>query len=157
MRTGFKVGGPGAVGVARRLPVTLAALPNKCSWTLLERLFLAIGKYGKPRAVRTDNEACFTSRLFCTLLKLTSIHHQRSELHCPWQNGRIERLFETLKQKLDQWEVVSFAALDASLVEFGFFYNFVRPHQHLQGRTSHEAWHGIGGDKGENTSLVLAS
>ena len=71
----------------------LAALPDKCSWTLLGHLFLAIGKYGKPRAIRTDNEACFTSRVFRVVLRLAGIRHQRSDPGCPWQNGRIERLF----------------------------------------------------------------
>jgi hypothetical protein len=69
--------------------------------------------------------------------------HQRSDPGCPWQNGRIERLFGTLKQKLDQWEVAGFAALNVSLGEFCFFYNFVRPHQNLGGRTPAEAWAGI--------------
>lgn len=133
----------GLIDHGTRALLTLAALPNKCSWTLLGHLFLAIGKYGKPRAVRTDNEACFTSRVLRTVLMLASIRHQRSDPHCPWQNGRIERLFGTLKQKLDQWEVASFRALNVSLAEFRFFYNRVRPHQHLQGRTPHEAWHGI--------------
>lgn len=118
----------------------LAALPDKCSWTLLGHLFLAIGKYGKPRAVRTDNEACFTSRVFRFVLLLAGIRQQRSDPGCPWQNGRIERLFGTLKRKLDQWEVSSFAVLNHSLDEFRFFYNHVRPHQHLQGATPAEAW-----------------
>lgn len=68
---------------------------------------------------------------------------QRSELHCPWQNGRIERLFGTLKQKLDQWEVASFNALNLSLAEFRFFYDVVRPHQNLEGRRPAEAWAGM--------------
>jgi transposase InsO family protein len=133
----------GLVDHGSRALLSLAALPNKCSWTLLGYLFLSIGKYGKPRAVRTDNEACFTSRVFCSVLMLSGIRHQRSDPHCPWQNGRIERLFGTLKQKLDQWEVAGFEALKGSLAEFRFFYNFVRPHQHLQGRTPHEAWRGV--------------
>lgn len=120
--------------------LTLAALPDKGSWTLLGHLFLAIGKYSKPRALRTDNEACFTSRVFCVVLALAGIRHQRTELHCPWQNGRIERLFGTLKRKLDQWEVAGFEALNASLGEFRFWYNHLRPHQHLQGATPAEAW-----------------
>ena len=62
---------------------------------------------------------------------------------CPWQNGRIERLFGTLKQKLDQWEVAGFAALNVSLGEFRFFYNFVRPHQHLGGSTPADARAGV--------------
>ena len=120
--------------------LTLAALPNKYSWTLLGYLFLAIGKYGKPRAVRTDNEACFTSRVFRFVLALAGIRHQRSDPGCPWQNGRIERLFGTLKRKLDQWEVAGFEALNRSLGEFRFFYNHVRPHQHLGGATPAEMW-----------------
>ena len=133
----------GIIDHGSRVLLSLAAMPDKCSWTLLGHLFLAIGKYGKPRAVRTDNEACFTSRLFCAVLSLCGIRHQRSDPGCPWQNGRIERLFGTLKQKLDQWEVAGFAALNGSLAEFRFFYNFVRPHQNLDGRTPAESWAGI--------------
>ena len=44
------------------------------------------------------------------LLLLSDIRHQRSELHCPWQNGRIERLFGTLKQRLEQWQVAGYEA-----------------------------------------------
>lgn len=120
--------------------LTLAALPNKCSWTLLGHLFLAIAKYGRPRAVRTDNEACFTSRVFRAVLALARIRQQRSDPGHPWQNGRIERLFGTLKRKLDRWEVAGSEALNSSLREFGFFYNHVRPHQHLDGATPAEAW-----------------
>lgn len=123
--------------------LTLAALPDKCSWTLLGYLFMAIGKYGKPRAVRTDNEACFTSRVFRTVLTLTGIRQQRSDPGCPWQNGRIERLFGTLKQKLNQWEVAGLEALSVSLAEFRLWYNHVRPHQHLGGATPAEAWAGV--------------
>ena len=126
-----------------RALLSLVALPNKCSWTLLGYLFLAIGKYGKPRALRTDNEACFTSRLFRTALFLFGIRHQRSDPGCPWQNGRIERLFGTLKGKLDWLEVVSFDALGAALEEFRLWYNHVRPHQHLGGATPAEAWAGV--------------
>lgn len=123
--------------------LTLAALPDKGSWTLLGHLFLAIGQYGKPRALRTDNEACFTSRVFRFVLALAGIRHQRSDPGCPWQNGRIERLFGTLKRKLDQWEVVGFEALQGSLGEFQFWYNHVRAHQHLGGATPAEAWAGV--------------
>ena len=133
----------GLIDHGSRALLSLTALPDKCSWTLLGHLFLSIGKYGKPRAVRTDNEACFTSRVFRFVLMLAGIRHQRSELHCPWQNGRIERLFGTLKQKLDRWQIAGFEALNASLSEFRFFYNFVRPHQNLNGRTPAEAWAGV--------------
>ena len=101
----------GLVDHGNRALLSLVAAPNKCSWTLLGHLFLAIGKCGKPRAVRTDNEACFTSRLFRAALLLIGIRQQHFDPGCPWQNGRIERLFGTLKQKLDCLEVVSLDAL----------------------------------------------
>ena len=126
-----------------RAALTLTGLANKSSWTLLGHLFLAIGRYGKPRVVSTDNEACFISRVFRTVLTLSGICQQRSDPHCPWQNGRIERLFGTLKAKLDCLEVVSLDALNAALVEFRFWYNHVRPHQHLGGATPAEAWAGV--------------
>lgn len=133
----------GLIDHGSRTLLRLAALPNKCSWTLLGYLFLAIGKYGKPRAVRTDNEACFTSRLFRVVLWLVGIRQQRSDPGCPWQNGRIERLFGTLKGKLDSLEVAALDALDTALGEFRFWYNQVRPHQHLGGATPAEAWAGV--------------
>ena len=133
----------GLIDHGSRILLGLAALPNKCSWTLLGYLFLAIGKYGKPRMVRTDNEACFNSRLFRAMLWLAGIRHQKSDPGCPWQNGRIERLFGTLKGKMNWLEVVSFDALNIALGEFRFWYNQVRPHQHLGGRTPAEAWDGV--------------
>lgn len=130
----------GLIDHGSRALLNLMALSNKFSWTLLGHLFLAIGKHGKPMALRTDNEAVFVSRLFRAVLALAGIKHQRSDPGCLWQNGRIERLFLTLKEKLDRLEVEGFAALTTALPEFRFWYNHVRPHQHLPGRTPAEAW-----------------
>ena len=107
------------------------------------KLIEAIQRYGKPRAVRTDNESVLTSKVFRFALWLLGVQHQRIDLHCPWQNGRVERFFGTLKVKLDQLVVESPTALNAALGEFRFFYNHVRPHQNLGGKTPAEAWTGI--------------
>ncbi len=123
-----------------RAALWLGALQNKSSWALIGKLSEAIKRYGKPRAVRTDNESVFTSRVFRLALFLLDIRHHRTEPHCPWQNGRIERFFGTLKEKLDQLVVDSFDALNQALTEFRFYYNHVRPHQNLSGRTPTEAW-----------------
>jgi len=48
-----------------------------------------------------------------------------------------------LKDRLDQLAVDSFDALNSALTEFRFFYNHVRPHQHLGGATPAKAWDGI--------------
>jgi hypothetical protein len=44
---------------------------------------------------------------------------------------------------LNQLAVADFTALQFALVEFRSWYNFLRPHNHLAGRTPCEAWHKI--------------
>jgi transposase InsO family protein len=127
---------------ARRL-LALEVSENNRAWTLLGHLFLAIGRFGKPKAIRTDNESMFRSTLFRIILWLAGIRQQLTVPGCPWQNGRIERLFGTLKAKLDRIEVESRAALNDLLTEFGFWYNAVRAHQHLGGATPAETWRGV--------------
>jgi putative transposase len=126
-----------------RKALALTALPNKTPWTLLGYLCLAIGRYGKPVAIRTDNERSFTSGVFQLALRIAGIRHQRIKPGCPWQNGRIERFFGTLKQSLDGWQVVNRQQLQAALDVFRDWYCAVRPHGHLDGATPDEAWHGI--------------
>jgi putative transposase len=71
--------------------MTLDALADKRSVTVVRALCDAVERHGTPEAIRTDNEAIFHSCVFKTALKLLGIRHQTTELHCPWQNGRIER------------------------------------------------------------------
>ena len=128
---------------ASRAALSLEALPAKSSWTLILKLTEAIKRHGKPRSARTDNKAVFTSRVFRFALFLLGIGHERIDPGCPWQNGRGERFFGSLKERLDRLAVDSFEALNAALIEFRFFYNHVRTHQNLQGRTPAEAWAGV--------------
>jgi transposase InsO family protein len=128
---------------ASRAALRLEALQSKSSWALIGKLTEAIRRYGKPRTIRTDNESIFTSKAFRLALLLLGIRHQRIDLHCPWQNGRVERFFGALKEKLDRLAVDSLDALNQALTEFRFFYNHVRPHQNLGGRTPAEAWAGV--------------
>lgn len=127
---------------ARKL-LRLDKLVRRTSWTLLGHLCLAIAAHGKPAALRTDNEACLTSRTFRAALALMRIRHERTAPGCPWQNGRIERAFGTLKHKLDLVQIADARELGTLLASFRFWYNAIRPHQHLGGRTPDETWHGI--------------
>ena len=113
----------------------MPALVNKSSWTLLGHLCLAIGRYGKPQAIRSDNERAFTSLVFTAALRCFRIRHQRIDLGCPWMNGRIERFFGTLKQSLNLWSVGSRYQLQASLDVFKDWYCCVRPHSNLKYRS----------------------
>ncbi len=126
-----------------RVALTLIALKDKTTITLLRYLLDTIEHYGKPRIIRTDNEAQFRSWLFQIMLWLLNIRHHRIDLHCPWQNGRMERFFGTLKEKLNHWEVDDKDQLNGALTQFRFWYHHVRPHQYLNGRTPAEVWNGV--------------
>ena len=132
----------GIIDHGSRLAISLTTTINKRSWTVLGHLCLAIGKYGKPQAIRTDNENIFNSFVFRRLLKLLGIK-QQTQVCAPWQNGRIERLFGTLKPLLKQLAIPNQIALQAALIEFNLFYNHVRPHQNLNGLTPAEVWQGL--------------
>lgn len=121
----------------------LETLKRQNAWTLLGHLFLAIGKYGVPRALRSDNASVFRGKVFRWGCRVAGIRQQFTVPGCPWMNGRIERLFGTLKQKMDRIEVDTRDALAYLLYDFGIWYNAVRPHQNLGGFTPDEAWRGI--------------
>jgi putative transposase len=133
----------GIIDHGSRLALRLQVLTRRCSWSMLGHLCLAIAQYGKPRKLRTDNEAVFNSWLFDTFLTLAGIQHQTTQKHAPWQNGRIERLFGTLKPLLRQLIIPSGGALQSALDEFRVFYNHVRPHQNLNGLTPAEHFAGF--------------
>jgi transposase InsO family protein len=133
----------GIIDHGSRKLLALRAVNNKNAWTLLGHLFLAIGRFGKPRIIRSDNESVFKARVFRMALALAGIRQQFTTPGCPWMNGRIERAFGTLKGKLDQLKINGRETLATLLAEFDFWYNATRPHQHLAGLTPDETWRGI--------------
>ncbi len=132
----------GIIDHGSRKLLCLKVLRRKCAFTVLGHLFLAFARFGPPKAVRTDNEAMFTSKLWQGSLQALSITPRRGPPMQPWRNGRIERLFGTLKPLLKKLQPTTTPALQATLNEFKAFYNHIRPHQNLGDLTPDEAWHG---------------
>ena len=128
----------GVIDHGSRACLELAALPNKTDLTILRAIIGLIEKFGRPKAIRTDNEGMFKSSLFWLVLKMLGICHQRTLPKAPWQNGRIERFFGTLKAALRLRSEQSMCQED--LASFRCWYNHARPHQHLGDRTPAEAW-----------------
>lgn len=133
----------GVVDHGSRVCTRLAAVINKRSWTLIGHLCLAIGQYGKPYAIRTDNELVFKSAVFKTFLKLVGIRHQRIPVCAPWCNGQIESFFGRIKPFIKQLDIHSPVGLQNALDEIRHFFNHVRTHQNLAGLTPAEAWAGL--------------
>jgi putative transposase len=120
-------------------------LQRRSTVAILRALLDVIEEFGQPKFLRTDNERGFTSYLMIFVLLVLGIRHQRIDPGCPWQNGRIERLFGTLKEKLAAWWAAAGVPHDIQLDldAFRIWYNHVRPHQSLDGITPAMAWNGV--------------
>jgi putative transposase len=147
----------GIIDHGSRAMVALEPVATYSSLILLGKLLIAIGTHGKPKAVRSDNDAVFKTWLFRAVLRLIGVRQQFTDLGSPWQNGRIERFWRTLKSELRTKAVRSrfngqdiqtrmkFASVNAmqSLLEaFRFSYNAHRPHQSMGGATPAMVWNG---------------
>ena len=138
----------GIIDHGSRANLLLKRMDNKASVAILRMLADTIERFGKPQAIRTDNEVVFCSKLMMFVLVLLGVKHQRSEPGCPWQNGRIERLFLTLKQTIPLESMLKTRdEVDICLQHFRLWYNHIRPHQHLSGITPAEAWSGKAANK----------
>jgi len=133
----------GIIDHGSRFAPVLVRLQSQDAEAILAHVREAVTRHGKPRFLRTDNAPVFHSAAFEAGLAAMGIRHEFSQPGCPWQNGRIERLFLTLKQQLNQVIPRDGAALDSLLAEFATWYNEIRPHQHLHGFTPAEVWRGI--------------
>jgi putative transposase len=103
----------------------------------------SLTKKAITRALRTDNEALFTSKLFRFCLAILGVRHQRSAPFAPWQNGRIERFFGTFKRSLrERLQLDGTPLPGGELDAHRVWYNHLRLHQNLDGRTPAEAWTG---------------
>ena len=139
----------GLVDHGTRACLGLEVLRRKTTVALLRVVLDMVERFGAPGAIRTNNEACFTSGLFRTALRLLGIRHQRTAVMAPWQNGRIERFFGTFKARAREWLAsVEAARLQPELDVFRAWYNGVRPHRHLDGLQAAEVWNGARQSKG---------
>jgi putative transposase len=147
----------GIIDHGSRSVLSLSPVVRRNSLVLLGKLLIAMGNYGVPRAMRSDNEAVFKTLAFRTVLKCIGVRQQFTALASPWQNGRIERFWRTLKFELrtkaqqfvvhgiavqTRMKFASVAAMGRLLATFKDSYNSHRPHQSLKGGTPAAAWNG---------------
>jgi putative transposase len=145
----------GVIDHGSRAVLHLQPVASFNSLILLGKLLITMGTVGKPLAVRSDNASVFKSWTFRSLLKVIGVQQQFTDVGSPWQNGRIERFWRTLKHEMQTVATYSiqnslpiqmrmkFASLQtmvAALDVFKFSYNADRPHQSLDGRTPAQVW-----------------
>ena len=110
-------------------------------------LSAALGRYGIPDEILTDNGKVFTGRfgpqpvevLFDRILRENGISHRHTAVRSPTTTGKIERFHQSLRKEflLDR----TFASLEAAQAELDAWvtdYNTARPHQALEMATPAE-------------------
>jgi hypothetical protein len=130
----------GVIDAGTRALVLLKHLPTKSTINIIRALLDAIEYYGKPKSIRSDNEIVFTSKLMRTALWLLNIKRETTQIASPWQNGKIERLFGTMKQSFTDLVFPTVQSLNDGLKEFRFFYNHIKLHQNLDYDTPANVW-----------------
>ena len=68
------------------------------------------------------------------------IVHERIDPGCPEQNGRHERMHQTLRQEVASPPAAHWRAQQQALLRFEHSYNFERPHEALDQRTPGELY-----------------
>ena len=103
-------------------------------------------EYGLPEAIRTDNGAPFASKAPGGLSRLSmwwlrlGIRHERIEPGCSQQNGRHERMHQTLKQETAAPPRANLRRQQEAFRAFEREYNYERPHEALGNRTPAEVY-----------------
>lgn len=98
-------------------------------------------EYGLPEAIRTDNGSPFASKAPAGLSRLSmwwlrlGIRHERIDPGCPQQNGRHERMHQTLKQETASPPHATIRQQQQAFQDFQRLYNQERPHEALNYRT----------------------
>jgi putative transposase len=145
----------GVIDHGSRAVLHLQPVASFNSLILLGKLLITMGTVGKPLAVRSDNASVFKSWTFRSLLKVIGVQQQFTDVGSPWQNGRIERFWRTLKAELQtvaaysvqknlpiqtRMKFASLQTMATALDVFKFSYNADRPHQSLGGHTPAQVW-----------------
>jgi putative transposase len=104
------------------------------AWAVFEAAFR---EFGLPEAIRTDNGSPFASRAPAGLSQLSmlwlrlGIRHERIEPGKPQQNGRHERMHQTLKKETASPPERNLRRQQMAFLRFQQEYNQVRPHEAL--------------------------
>jgi transposase InsO family protein len=103
-------------------------------------------EYGLPEAIRTDNGPPFASKAPAGLSRLSmwwlrlGIRHERIQPGHPEQNGRHERMHQTLKQETASPPQGNLRRQQQAFQRFQSEYNQERPHEALEYRTPAELY-----------------
>ena len=128
-----------AIDDASRL-VYAEMLPDEKKGTTTRFLLRALRWFAEQGVrvwrVLTDNGSAYRSRVFRSALRRLGIKHRRTRPYRPQTNGKVERWIRTVLSECRYLEVFgSSQARRLALERFIGYYNGVRPHLGIGGRT----------------------
>ena len=127
-----------------RYCVSAKLMPRERTRPVCDGLRAAIGCYGPPEQLLTDNARVFTGRffappvevLFDAICRQHGIEHLLTLPRSPTTTGKIERFHRTLRAEFDTRQVFSsLQTAQGALDEWVGYYNTTRPHQALNDAT----------------------
>jgi hypothetical protein len=118
---------------------------------VLEVLKGAIGQWGAPREILSDNGRQFVAwrgqSRFQKVLQQQGVQHVRSAPHHPMTLGKIERFWQTIwREFLAEAVFASFADACQRMEHWIHYYNHQRPHQGIDGACPADRFYGIAED-----------
>jgi transposase InsO family protein len=123
-----------------RFAVAAKVVPRATGRAVCTAFAEALGKYGVPEEMLTDNGKQFTDRfgrggelLFDRICRENGIAHRLTQPASPTTTGKVERFHQTLRRELldDAGVFAELAAAQAAVDAFLHEYNPDRPHQAL--------------------------
>ncbi len=130
-----------------RLFLASEAYPTTKAQDVVDSFHKAASLHGLPASLLSDNGAVFTASprhgkvLLQSELEQLGIASKNSRPYHPQTCGKIERLHQTLKRYLaKQKPAKSVQELQGQLDTFLHYYNDIRPHRALDGRTPLQAY-----------------
>ncbi len=130
-----------------RLFLASSAYPTVKAADVVDVFRMAIAMHGAPASLLCDNGAVFTATprggkvLLQVELERLGIAAKNSRPYHPQTCGKVERLHQTLKRYLaNQDPAETLAGLQEQLDRFTSYYNEIRPHRALGGRTPLQAY-----------------
>lgn len=130
-----------------RLFLASEAYPTTKAQDVVDSFHKATSLHGLPASLLTDNGAVFTASprrgkvLLQSELERLGIASKNSRPYHPQTCGKIERLHQTLKRYLaKQKPATTITQLQEQLDAFVHYYNDIRPHRALDGRTPLQAY-----------------
>jgi transposase InsO family protein len=133
-----------------RLLLASTAYPSVKAHDIVRSFHKACDYHGFPASLLTDNAAVFTGAyrgrgkvLLESELERLGIMFKNSRPYHPQTCGKVERLHQTLKRFLaKQRPATTVDDLQVQLGAFRDYYNHIRPHRALAGRTPLQAYEG---------------